>query len=144
VVTSGRARPRNKLEVYSVYFSERLSSCVINGAHIVIYSKDADADRAFFRDVLKFSSVDAGHGWLIFALPPLEAAFHDFESNDKHELYFMCDDIAESLKELKAKSVKVSDVKEERWGKVATFTLPGGGKIGIYEPKHASPLKPKH
>jgi catechol 2,3-dioxygenase-like lactoylglutathione lyase family enzyme len=121
---------------------------LINGAHIVIYSKDADADRAFFRDVLKFSSVDAGHGWLIFALPPSEAAFHDSgnndsASNDKHELYFMCDDIAETLKELKAKNVQVSDVKEERWGKVATFTLPGGGKIGVYEPKHASPLKLK-
>ena len=121
---------------------------MINGAHIVIYSKDADADRAFFRDVLKFSSVDAGHGWLIFALPPSEAAFHDSgnndsASNDKHELYFMCDDIAETLKELKAKNVQVSDVKEERWGKVATFTLPGGGKIGVYEPKHASPLKLK-
>ena len=98
--------------------------------------------------MLKFSSVDAGHGWLIFALPPLEAAFHnsgnnDSESNGKHELYFMCDDIAATLEELKSKNVKVSDVKEERWGKVATFTLPGGGKIGIYEPKHASPLKPK-
>jgi catechol 2,3-dioxygenase-like lactoylglutathione lyase family enzyme len=116
---------------------------MINGAHIVIYSKDAEADRAFFRDVLKFSSVDAGHGWLIFALPPLEVAFHDSDSNDKHELYFMCDDIAETLKELKAKNVTVSDVKEERWGKVAAFTLPGGGRIGIYEPKHASPLKPE-
>ncbi|MFZ0814757.1 MAG: VOC family protein [Candidatus Sulfotelmatobacter sp.] len=121
---------------------------MINAAHIVIYSKDAEADRAFFRDVLKFSSVDAGHGWLIFAMPPLEAAFHDSGNNDsasngKHELYFMCDDIAETLKELKSKSVNVSDVKEERWGKVAAITLPSGGKIGIYEPKHASPLKPK-
>jgi hypothetical protein len=120
---------------------------LINGAHIVIYSKGAETDRAFFRDVLKFSSVDAGHGWLIFAMPRLEAAFHDSGNNDsesdnKHELYFMCDDIAETLKDLKSKNVKVSDVKEERWGKVATFTLPGGGKIGIYEPKHASPLKP--
>jgi catechol 2,3-dioxygenase-like lactoylglutathione lyase family enzyme len=119
---------------------------LINGAHIVIYTKDAEADRAFFRDVLKFSSVDAGHGWLIFAMPPSEAAFHDSENNDseksdRHELYFMCDDIAATLKELKSKDVKVSDMSEERWGKLATFTLPGGGKIGIYEPKHASPLK---
>jgi catechol 2,3-dioxygenase-like lactoylglutathione lyase family enzyme len=116
---------------------------MINGAHVVIYSKDAAADRAFFRDVLKMSSVDAGHGWLIFEMPPAEAAFHDADKNDRHELYFMCDDIGATLKELQSKKVTVSDVKEERWGKVATFTLPGGGRIGIYEPKHASPLKLK-
>jgi catechol 2,3-dioxygenase-like lactoylglutathione lyase family enzyme len=115
---------------------------MINGAHVVIYSKNAEADRAFFRDVLQFFSIDAGHGWLIFALPPSEAAFHDSDSNDRHELYFMCDDIAATLGELKKKSVTVSDVRKERWGKVASFTLPGGGKIGIYEPAHASPLRP--
>jgi hypothetical protein len=116
---------------------------MINGAHMVVYSKDAEADRAFFRDVLKLSSVDAGHGWLIFALPPSEAAFHDSETNDRHELYFMCDNIAATLKDLQSKKVKVSDVSEQRWGKLASFTLPGGGKIGIYEPKHASPLQLK-
>jgi catechol 2,3-dioxygenase-like lactoylglutathione lyase family enzyme len=116
---------------------------MINGAHIVIYTKDAEADRAFFRDVLKLSSVDAGHGWLIFAMPPLEAAFHDSETNDRHELYFMCDDIAASLLDLKAKKVKVSEVSKERWGKVAKFELPGGGKIGIYQPSHPSPLSLK-
>ena len=116
---------------------------MINGAHVVIYSKDAEADRAFFRDVLKFSSVDAGHGWLIFAMPPLEAAFHDSEENGQHELFFMCDDIAATLKDLRAKEVEVSEVSEQRWGKVAKFELPGGGKIGVYEPKHASPLKIK-
>jgi catechol 2,3-dioxygenase-like lactoylglutathione lyase family enzyme len=115
---------------------------LINGAHIVIYTKDSEADRAFFRDVLEFSSVDAGHGWLIFAMPPLEAAFHDSRSNDHHELYLMCDDIAATLKVLRAKNVKVSEVNEERWGKLASLTLPGGGKLGIYEPKHPSPLKP--
>jgi len=114
---------------------------MINGAHIVIYTKDSEADRAFFRDVLKFPAVDAGHGWLIFALPPCEAAFHDSEKNDQHELYLMCDDIAATLKKLKSKSVTVSDVNEQRWGKLATFNLPGGGKVGIYQPKHASPLK---
>jgi catechol 2,3-dioxygenase-like lactoylglutathione lyase family enzyme len=113
---------------------------MINGAHVVIYSEDADADRAFFRDVLHFPSVDAGHGWLIFALPPAEAAFHDAKENDKHEIYFMCDDLAETLRELAEKCVTVSKVREERWGKLATFSLPGGGEIGIYEPKHASPL----
>jgi catechol 2,3-dioxygenase-like lactoylglutathione lyase family enzyme len=116
---------------------------MINGAHVVIYSKDAEADRAFFRDVLQYPSVDAGHGWLIFAMPPLEAAFHDSNENDLHELYLMCDDIAATLNDLKAKQVKVSDVHEERWGKLATFTLPGGGKIGIYQPKHPSPLQLK-
>ena len=116
---------------------------MINGAHIVICSKDAEADRVFFRNVLKLSSVDAGHGWLIFAMPPSEAAFHDSEKNDQHELYFMCEDIVATLKELKSKKVKVSDVSEQRWGKLAKVELPGGGKIGVYEPSHPSPLKPK-
>ncbi|MGA8271278.1 MAG: VOC family protein [Candidatus Sulfotelmatobacter sp.] len=117
---------------------------MINGAHVVIYSRNAEADRAFFRDVLKFPCVDAGHGWLIFAMPPAEAAFHDSDkqsSVDRHELYLMCDDIAATLKDLKAKNVKVSEVGEQRWGKIATISLPGGGKIGIYEPQHASPLQ---
>jgi len=129
---------------------------MISGAHVVIYTKDAEADRAFFRDVLQFPFVDAGQGWLIFAMPPLEVAFHDAEkqdsekdgsesgvaeSEDKHELFLMCDDIAATLKDLQAKNVKVSAVSEQRWGKLARFTLSGGGKIGIYEPKHPSPLK---
>ena len=112
---------------------------MINGAHVVIYSKDPEADRAFFCDVLHFPFVDAGHGWLIFAMPPAEVAFHDSESNDRHELFLMCDDVAATLKELKAKKVRVSDVNEQRWGKLASFTLPGGGKVGIYEPRHPSP-----
>jgi catechol 2,3-dioxygenase-like lactoylglutathione lyase family enzyme len=130
---------------------------MIDGAHVVIYSRNSEADRAFFRDVLNFPSVDAGHGWLIFALPPCEAAFHDQENDsgnhdsgdhdsgnsDKHELYLMCDDIAATLKDLKAKKVEVSDVTEQRWGSLARFSLPGGGKVGIYQPKHASPLNPK-
>jgi len=124
---------------------------MINGAHMVLYSRDADADRAFFRDVLQFPFVDAGHGWLIFAIPPAEVAFHDAEkhdsekgasdSDDKHELFLMCDDIAATLTDLQAKNVKVSGASEQRWGKLARFTLPGGGKIGIYEPRHPSPLK---
>lgn len=114
---------------------------MINGAHVVIYSKDPETDRTFFRDVLQFPCVDAGHGWLIFAMPPLEAAFHDSESNNHHELLLMCDDLTATLKDLKSKNVKVSEVNEQRWGKVSTLTLPGGGKIGIYEPKHSSPLK---
>ena len=116
---------------------------MINGAHIVIYSRNPEADRTFFRDVLKFPCVDAGHGWLIFAMPPLEAAFHDSDKNDHHELYFICDDIAATLKDLKSKNVKVSEMNEQRWGRLATFALPGGGKIGVYQPKHPSPLKLK-
>lgn len=113
---------------------------MITGAHIVIYSKNPDIDRAFFRDVLQFSSVDAGQGWLIFEMPPSEAAFHDADSNDRHELYLMCDDLAKTVADLKSKNVGVSETSEQRWGKLATFALPGGGKIGIYEPKHLSPL----
>ena len=116
---------------------------MINGAHIVLYTKDPEADRAFFRDVLQLPSVDAGHGWLIFALPPAEAAFHELDkndaSNDKHELYFMCDDLAATLRDLKKKKVPVSAVTEQRWGSLAVSTLPGGGKVGIYQPKHPRP-----
>ena len=115
---------------------------MISGAHVVIYSKDPEADRAFFRDVLRFPCVDAGHGWLIFAMPPMEAAFHDSEKNDQHELFLMCDDLEATLRDLKSKRVPVSDVSDQRWGKVASFTLPGGGKIGIYQPQHPSPLRP--
>jgi hypothetical protein len=116
---------------------------LIYGAHIVIYTQDSEADRLFFRDVLKFPFVDAGHGWLIFAMPPLEAAFHDSANNNQHELFLMCDDIVTTLNDLRSRNVKVSDVSEQRWGKLASFILPGGSKIGIYEPNHPSPLDPK-
>jgi len=121
---------------------------MINGAHVVIYTKDPDTDRDFFRDVFKFSSVDAGDGWLIFAMPPLEAAFHDSEnhdseSRDRHELFLTCDDIAATVKDLKARKVKVSDVSEQGWGSLATFTLPGGSQMGVYEPKHPRPKQRK-
>src|SRR4029077_15800072 len=117
---------------------------MINGAHIVLYTKDPEADRAFFRDVLQLPFIDAGHGWLIFPLPPAEAAFHgqdkdDAESSGEHELYFTCDDIAATLSELKQKNVPVSAVTAQRWGSLASLTLPGGSKIGIYQPKHPRP-----
>lgn len=132
---------------------------MITGAHIVLYTTDAEADRAFFRDVLNFPSVDAGHGWLIFALPPAEAAFHDLDKqswdkkswdkkrlvqndarqNARHELFLMCDDIASTLRDLKSKNVPVSAITEQRWGSLATLTLPSGSKLGIYQPKHPSP-----
>jgi hypothetical protein len=115
---------------------------MIHGAHVIIYSKDADADRAFFRDVLKYPSADAGHGWLIFALPPAEVAVHPSDKNDVHELYLMCDDIKALMAEMKAKKVACTPVHEERWGSLTQVTLPGGGKLGIYEPKHPSPIAP--
>src|ERR1700686_5004434 len=102
---------------------------MISGAHISIYSADAAADRAFFRDILGFPSVDAGHGWLIFALPAAEAAFHPAGSNDRHELYLMCDDLKKEVAGLHAKGVECSAVVEERWGSITKIQLPGGGLI---------------
>ena len=114
---------------------------MIHGAHVIIYSKDSEADRAFFRDVLNYESVDAGQGWLIFALPPAEVAVHPSEDNDVHELFLMCDDIQALIAEMKQKKVTCSPIDEQRWGSITRLTLPGGGKLGIYQPKHASPLK---
>jgi catechol 2,3-dioxygenase-like lactoylglutathione lyase family enzyme len=112
---------------------------MIYGAHVIIYSKDAEADRAFFRDVLRYEFVDAGHGWLIFALPPAELAMHPSDANDQHALYLMCDDVGQLLAELAEKQVPCSAVQEERWGSIIQVTLPGGGRLGIYQPKHPSP-----
>jgi catechol 2,3-dioxygenase-like lactoylglutathione lyase family enzyme len=116
--------------------SDEKGAAMISGAHVVVYSKDPESDRAFFRDVLKFPAVDAGHGWLIFALPPAEAAFHPSEKNDLHELYFMCDNLKTTMKSLNGKKVKCSAVKEAGWGSLTTILLPGGGKVGLYQPKH--------
>ena len=109
---------------------------MIFGAHVVIYSKDATADRVFFREVLGFSSVDAGHGWLIFALPPAEVAVHPAEENVRHELYFMCDDLKAEISALAEKGVRCSDVQEARWGSITKIRLPGGSEVGLYQPKH--------
>jgi catechol 2,3-dioxygenase-like lactoylglutathione lyase family enzyme len=114
---------------------------MISGAHTIVYSKDAEADRAFFRDVLGFASVDAGHGWLIFALPPAEAAFHPAAENDRHELYFLCDDLKAEMSDLAKKGVRCSVVHEERWGSITKLRLPGGGELGLYQPKHPTALK---
>jgi hypothetical protein len=114
---------------------------MIRGAHVIIYSKDADADRAFFRDVLRFDSVDAGRGWLIFALPPAEVAIHPSDDNDVHELFLMCDDVHALVAEMKRQNVDCSPIDEQRWGSITRLTLPGGGKLGIYQPKHPSPQR---
>jgi catechol 2,3-dioxygenase-like lactoylglutathione lyase family enzyme len=112
---------------------------MINGAHIVVYSKDAETDRAFFRDILGFPSVDAGHGWLIFALPKAESAFHPADANDRHELYLMCDDLKAEMERLRAQGVACAEVVEAPWGSITKIRLPGGGEIGLYEPKHPRP-----
>jgi catechol 2,3-dioxygenase-like lactoylglutathione lyase family enzyme len=111
---------------------------MISGAHVIVYSRNAEADRAFFSDVLGFKSVDAGHGWMIFALPPAETAFHPADKNGVHELYFMCDDLDAEMASLAKKGVKCSEVHDERWGSITRMRLPGGGEIGLYQPKHAT------
>ncbi|HJZ76609.1 MAG TPA: hypothetical protein VKE51_32965 [Vicinamibacterales bacterium] len=113
---------------------------MIFGAHAIVYSKDATADRAFFRDVLGLPSVDAGHGWLIFALPPAEVAVHPAEENDRHDLYFMCGDLKTEISALAQKGVSCSDVQEARWGSIVKIRLPGGGEVGLYQPKHPTAL----
>jgi len=113
---------------------------MIIGAHVVLYSKDADADRAFFRDVLGLKSVDAGRGWLIFALPPAEAAFHPSGSNGPHELFFMCDNLAAEMSALARKNVAFSEIQEARWGSIVKMKLPGGGDVSLYQPKHPTAL----
>ena len=110
---------------------------LISGAHVIIYSRDADADRAFFKDVLGLESVDSGGGWLIFALPPSEVAFHPTEEEGRHELYLLCDDIEATAKELERRGVPLKrPFDEARWGRVTELSLPGGGRVGLYEPKH--------
>jgi hypothetical protein len=112
---------------------------MINGAHAIIYSTHAEADRAFFADVLKLPSVDAGGGWLIFGLPPAEVAVHPSEANEKHELYLMCDDIEALVGEMKQRRITCGPVQDEGWGLLSHVVLPGGGKLGVYQPRHPRP-----
>jgi hypothetical protein len=109
---------------------------MIFGAHTILYSKDAEADRLFLKDIIGFPSVDAGHGWLIFALPPSEAAIHPAEENNRHELYLMCDDLPSEIASLASKGVQCTQPQEERWGSLTKVPLPGGGHIGLYQPRH--------
>ncbi|MGZ4691919.1 MAG: VOC family protein [Acidimicrobiia bacterium] len=110
---------------------------MIFGSHFVLFSSDADADRAFLADVLGFENVDAGGGWLIFGLPPAEAAIHPADAPGS-ELYFMCDDLVAEMQALAAKGVQCSEVEEARWGSVTKIRLPGGGEAGLYQPRHAT------
>jgi predicted enzyme related to lactoylglutathione lyase len=113
---------------------------MISGVHAIIYTKDADRLREFFRDVLKLRSVDAGQGWLIFALPPAEIAMHP-DDTSRHELFLMCDDIQATTQELKSKGVKLSrPVSDQGWGLLTRLKLPSGDEIGLYQPKHPTAI----
>ena len=115
---------------------------MIFGAHVIVYSNDAAADRAFFQEVFGLSSVDAGNGWLIFALPPSELAIHPAAEDVRNELYFMCADLKAEMRSLEAKGVHFTEVEEARWGSLTRIRLPGGGEVGLYQPNHPSPLIP--
>ncbi|MES2306368.1 MAG: extradiol dioxygenase [Gemmatimonadota bacterium] len=106
------------------------------GAHLIITSRDPEADRAFFRDVLGFPHVDAGHGWLIFRMPPSELALHPGEDDTSRELYLLTDDLTAELQRLSDRGVAHEPVTEARWGTVTYLTLPGGGRVGLYQAKH--------
>lgn len=112
---------------------------MINGAHSVIFSQNPEADREFLRDVLKLPNVDVGGGWLIFGLPPAEVAVHPSDQNNKHELYLMCEDVEKFVVEMKQHNVDVADIKDEGWGLLTVIKLPGGGELGVYQPRHAKP-----
>jgi catechol 2,3-dioxygenase-like lactoylglutathione lyase family enzyme len=116
----------------------------ITGLHAIVYGTDADAIRAFFRDVLELRSVDAGHGWLIFAAPPAELAAHPAEEDGRHELWLMCDDVHATVAELEGKGVEFTrPVRDDGFGLTTALRLPGGGELGLYEPRHPSPLLPE-
>ena len=117
---------------------------MIVGAHAIIFARDPQAARAFFRDVLDFPSVDAGGGWLIFELPPTELATHPSEGDGHHELYLMCDDIEATVEELKQEGVEFTrPITDAGWGLVTAIAVPGAGDLALYEPKHPSPVVPR-
>jgi len=123
-------------------------SALISGAHAMIFSRDPETDRTFFKDVLGLDSVDSGGGWLIFALPPTEVGIHPTDQPEHHQLYLLCDDIETTARALEGKGVPLKrPFDEARWGRVTEITLPGGGRIGLYQPKHplahaANPVSP--
>jgi hypothetical protein len=113
---------------------------VITGVHAILYAENAGATRAFLRDVLELPAVDAGGGWLIFGLPPAEVAAHPTDGLPHHELWLMCDELHATIAELRAKGADVSDeITEQRWGLTTSLALPGGGRVGLYEPRHPRP-----
>jgi predicted enzyme related to lactoylglutathione lyase len=115
---------------------------MITGVHALVYTKDAESVRAFFRDTLGLPSVDAGEGWLIFALPPAELGVHPSDDKYQHELYLMCDDVNATVEQLKGKGVEFTrPVIDEGWGLVTSIRLPGGGALGLYQPKHPMAIR---
>ena len=116
---------------------------MISGAHSVIYSENPEADRAFFRDVLGLPNVDVGDGWLIFGLPPAEVAVHPSDQNNVQELYLMCDDIEAFVEEMAGRKVACDPVEDQGWGLLSRVALPGGGQIGVYQPRHERPEAPE-
>jgi catechol 2,3-dioxygenase-like lactoylglutathione lyase family enzyme len=112
---------------------------MISGAHVMIFTRDEDADRAFLRDVLEIPCIDSGGGWLIYKLPPTEMGVHGGEDNDVHHLYLMCDDLDATIARLTEKGVDCSEPFTASWGRATSVPLPGGGKIGLYEPRHLRP-----
>ena len=112
---------------------------MINGAHSIIYSANPEADRAFLRDVHKLTHVDVGGGWLIFGLPPAEIAVHPAETSGRQELYLMCEDIKQFIAQLEACEIQCDKVQDEGWGLLTNLYLPGGGRLGVYQPRHARP-----
>jgi hypothetical protein len=112
---------------------------MINGGHVIIYSKDAEADKVFVKNVLKFRSVDVNKGWLIFKLPPSEMAVHPSDENDMHEFYVMTDDLDAEIRVLKKAGVACDTVSQQGWGRSTRIKLPGGGTLGLYQPRHERP-----
>src|SRR5262249_14011824 len=112
---------------------------MIIGAHSIIYSTKPDADRAFLKDILKFTHVDVGEGWLIFGLPPAEVAVHPSEENNLHEFYLMCDNIEDFVTEMTKHAIACAPVQNQGWGLLTQLELPSGGKLGVYQPRHARP-----
>ena len=112
---------------------------MLSGAHVILYSADAEADRAFLRDVLNLPHVDAGHGWLIFALPPTEVAVHPAEGESRHELFLMCDDVQAFVERMRVGGTACAPITEQRWGLLTQITLPSGAKLGVYQAKHPRP-----
>jgi hypothetical protein len=112
---------------------------MVNGAHVIIYSKDAAADRAFIKNVLKFPFVDVNNGWLIFKLPPAEVAVHPSDENDLHEFYLMTDDLDLEIRSLQKAGVTCDAVSQQGWGRSTRIQLPGGGTLGLYQPRHQRP-----
>lgn len=127
------------LGVEEHYPSHEIGTSMIVGAHSIIYSAKPDEDRAFFRDVLQLPKVDVGGGWLIFGLPPSEVAVHPSDKNDTHEFYLMCEDVEAFVAAMKERDIDCGPVQNRGWGLLTQVTLPGGGKLGVYQPRHARP-----